>query len=131
MSTEQSAAKPNLIHQQQAEDETEESGHQSEPDAEVCMFSSKEGKGGRDAHGNQHHPGNSANAEDQQISNGPARIANGGQHQQRYGSRARKPVYNPHHKRPQLAIDADLAEEPIHTRYRGLVHGMRMRFWRV
>src|SRR6266853_1367178 len=95
VSAEQSAAKSNLIYQQQAEGETEESGHESQPHAEVCMFSSKEGEGGGDAHGNQHHSRNSANAEDQQVSNGPAWIANGGQHQQRYGSRDRQPVYDP------------------------------------
>ena len=131
VSVEQSAGKPNLIHQQQSKGEAEESGHQPQPHAEVSMFSSKEGEGRRDAHGNQHHAGNGPNSENQQVRNGPAWIANRGENQQGYGSRASQTVHDTNEKRPQLPIDSDLAEEPIHPRYRRFVRSVRMRFRRV
>ena len=45
MSAEQSASKPDVVHQQQAEGEAEQSGHESKTDTEACVFSSKEGEG--------------------------------------------------------------------------------------
>ena len=64
--------------------------------------------------GDQHHAGDSPHAEYQQVGDGPARVANGGEHQQRHRRRAGQPVNQSHRQRTQRLIQTELAENAVH-----------------
>jgi hypothetical protein len=64
--------------------------------------------------GDQHHAGDGPYAEYQQIGDGPARVANRGQHQQRYRRRSRQPVDQSHRQGTQRLIQTELAENAVH-----------------
>jgi hypothetical protein len=64
--------------------------------------------------GDQHHAGDSPHAEYQKIGDGPARVANGGEHQQRHRRRAGQSVNQSHRQRPHSLIQTELAENAVH-----------------
>ena len=68
------------------------------------------GEGSADHHRNQDHSCNCAHAEHQQVGDGPSRIADGSEHEQRHGSGARQAVNDPHCQRAQHLVQADLLE---------------------
>ena len=64
--------------------------------------------------GDQHHAGDSPHAEYQKIGDGPARVANGGEHQQRHRRRAGQSVNQSHRQRTHSLIQTELAENAVH-----------------
>src|SRR5689334_21766934 len=131
MAGKKAAGKSNLVNQQHAESKTEQTGNKPQPLRKTFPPFAHKGKGGRNAHGNQHHAANRSQTKNQQIDHSPTRIGNGGQHQQSYGSGARKPMDYANDKRPYRTIQRQLAEEPIQQRQWCAVKAMRMRLRRV
>lgn len=117
MRGEQAVDEADLEHDEQAKSDADHA--RGEPQAAIEVGESFSGKGKRGAqnHGDQHHACNRAQAEDQQVSDCPARIADGGQHQQGNGSRTRKPVYHSNGQRPQHLVKTEagkqLLERPL------------------
>ena len=85
-----------------------------------------EGQGDRG--GDDHHSGDGANSEDQQIGDGPVGIANGGEHEQGDGGRAGESVDEADKQRANGLIEAELAEDAIHPADRGGCFGVAVLF---
>src|SRR4029077_3078378 len=76
----------------------------------------------------EHHSGDRANPENQQIDNRPFRATNRCEYQQGHRSGAGEAVDKPHHKRPHNLIETELAELAVEPVQRVLRWQMRMSF---
>jgi len=68
----------------------------------------------RDGGGDEHHAGDGADAEDEEVSDGPAGVTNGGQNEKSDGGGAGKPMDQANGERAHGLIQAELAEGAIH-----------------
>lgn len=118
MARKEAVAKADLAGEKKSESQTYQAGSKPEPVRETLILSSEEVEGRSDAHGNEHHAGNGANAEDEQVNHCPARIAYGSQYEQGNGGRTREAVNDPYKQWTQLTIEADLAKHSIEPRER-------------
>jgi len=84
-------------------------------------MSPRKREGGAQNHGDEHHAGNRAHTEDQQVGDGPARIADGGEYQQSYGRRSRQPVDDADRERAQKLVEADTLQQGRHQSPRFLI----------
>src|SRR5208283_4178353 len=87
-------------------------------------------QGRGDAHGDQHHAADRSGPKDEQVNHRPARVADGGENQQRDRSGTRQSVNDPDDQRTQLLVEADPAKNSIEPGERSLM-SVRMRLGRV
>jgi len=84
-------------------------------------------KGRRDAHSDQHHACDGSGSEHQQVSDSPARIANGGEHQQRCRGRPGKPVHNSNHQWAYRLVELESLQAAVKPSHGSLFIAVRMR----
>lgn len=119
-----------LIGEENSESQTYQAGGKPEPVGKILMLSPEEVEGRGDAHGDQHHAADRSGPKDEQVNHRPARVADGGENQQRDRSGTRQSVNDPDDQRTQLLVEADPAKNSIEPGERSLM-SVRMRLGRV
>ena len=85
---EETVDEADLVGEEEAEGETEDAGAGDEGLVKSAEAGSGIGKGQRESAGDEHHSGDRAQSKNQQIKDGPARVVNGGKHEQSDGGGA-------------------------------------------
>jgi glycine C-acetyltransferase len=98
---------------EEAEAEAEQAGCDSQPAVERGKALARVSEWRADRHGDEHHAGDGAHAKDQQIRDGPARVANFRQHQQGNRGRSGKPVHQANGQRPKKLIKPKPPQHPL------------------
>lgn len=110
---EETADDTDLEHDEEAESQADQAGGDAEAiiQARKALF----GVGERRAHGagDEHHPGDRADAKEEEVGNGPFRIANRGEDEERDGCGSRQAMDEPDDKRAQGVVKAEGAEAPV------------------
>lgn len=92
MGGEEAVDETDLEGQEEAEAETEQTGANDEPAIEPSEAGTGVGKRKSQADGDEHHSGDGAEAENQEIENSPTRLVNGAEHEKRDGGGTRQAV---------------------------------------
>ena len=121
MSAEKSLNNTNLVGQKEPESDAQHARGRAESIAKAREAVPDIVKRGGDAHRDQHHPGDGAYTENQEIGNRPAGISNAGEDQQRHRRRARQPMNNAYHQGSQEQVEIFSPEHTIQPRHGRLI----------
>jgi hypothetical protein len=128
MAGEQSVHEANFVDEKKTERDADHARRNAQSLIEASEAFVRISKRENHGAGDEHHPGNRADPEDEQINNRPFRITNRGKDQQRYGGGAGEAMYETHHQRPHDLIEAQLAEMTVEPIQRRLLERVRMSF---
>jgi hypothetical protein len=123
---EETVNKTDLICDEDTEAETEQARRQRQAARESQASSTNDVECGSDAHGDEHHAGNCAHSENQQVSDRPVSISNRGEHKQGDGCRTGEAMNQTHYERANVLVQVALAEDAIHPGERGVVIRVRV-----
>src|SRR6266852_5640182 len=90
-----------LVADKESKSQTDKAGANHEAAIEPREFVSREGKRQRQGGGDQHHPGDGADAENQQVEDRPFRIVNGAKYEQGDGGGTGEAVNDAYEQRAQ------------------------------
>src|SRR6266436_5577068 len=102
-----------LVDDKKPESQADDSRNESQAAIETSKAILGKCKWNGNRRGDQHHPRNGANAENEQIQHRPGWNTDGGENQQRNGGRSGKTVNNPHGQGPQDLIETKPAKGAI------------------
>src|SRR5579864_8002016 len=113
MASEEAVGYADPICEHESEGQTHQARSQPQPLRKSLVPFSKEVECGGDAHRDQHHAPDGARSEDEQVSNRPVRIPDGGENEQGHRSGTGESMNYAHHQRTKLLIKTDPAKYPI------------------
>ncbi len=114
---EEAAHEADLVSDEKAEAKTKQTRGQGQPAGKLLATLSYHRERSSNAHGDEHHAGDGAYAEDQQVSDCPMHISDRGQDQQRHSRGTGETVNDSNHKGPKILIEADSSPYSIHPRH--------------
>lgn len=121
IAAEESLHHANLVRHYQTKSDADQAGDQRQFAAEGFESVPHKSECGCDAHGDQHHAGDCAYAEHQQIGDRPGRIADAGEDEQSDRRRSGEPVHDAYDQRAESLIERGLAQSSIEARERILL----------
>ena len=113
MAAEETIHKAHLVGKEQTKAEAEQARSHGHPTIPARKSLGGVSKWNGDYRGNHHHPCNRANAEEQEIGNGPPRITNGCHHQQRDCRGACQPMDDTDNQGAQHVVQSQTPERPV------------------
>ena len=109
---------PHAVHEDDAENRRGQAGGEAEPPAHGLGPATCQLDGRGDAHGDEHHARDGADAEDHQVGDRPGRLAHRGDHEQRDRCGACEAMDYANHHWTGVGVEPPAAEAPIERRYR-------------
>ncbi len=131
VSHEEAIDEANPVSNEESEAQAEQTRGQCQLTGELLTSLSHQPERRGEAHRNQHHARDGANAEDQEVSNRPVDVCDRGQDQQGDGRGTGKSMHHAYHERPKILINTDLSKYTVYPGHRRIVGRVGMTLWFV